>query len=101
MKKLLGSFGLVILGLFLGVGLSQGFSAWYGEDADFRQQVQSSVQGPAPALPLEGTTDPVVSPGDYRLTGPYTHENLTVYLIHGTDQIGERAFLTLQEVAGA
>lgn len=33
---------------------------------------------------------------DYRLSGPYTHENLTVFLVHGTDQT-TKTFLTLQE----
>lgn len=33
---------------------------------------------------------------DYKLTGPYTHNNLTVFLIHGKDQIKGK-FLTLQE----
>ena len=33
---------------------------------------------------------------DYRLSGPYTHNNLTVFLVHGTDQT-TKTFLTLQE----
>ncbi len=33
----------------------------------------------------------------YRLSGPYTHENLTVYLIHGDDQVKDKNFLTLDE----
>jgi len=32
----------------------------------------------------------------YRLSGPYTHKNLTVFLVHGKDQTS-RTFLTLQE----
>lgn len=32
----------------------------------------------------------------YRLSGPYTHNNLTVFLVHGKDQT-TRTFLTLQE----
>jgi hypothetical protein len=31
------------------------------------------------------------------LSGPYTHGNLTVFLIHGPDRIKNREFLTLQE----
>jgi hypothetical protein len=34
---------------------------------------------------------------DYRITGPYTHKNLTVFLIHGQDRIKGKTFLTLQE----
>jgi hypothetical protein len=33
---------------------------------------------------------------DYRLSGPYTYKNLTVFLVHGKDQTN-KMFLTLQE----
>jgi len=33
---------------------------------------------------------------EYRLSGPYTHGNLTVFLVHGKDQT-TKTFLTLQE----
>src|SRR5215207_5925556 len=33
---------------------------------------------------------------NYRLSGPYTHKNLTVFLVHGKD-LTNRTFLTLQE----
>jgi len=39
----------------------------------------------------------VVSVADYRLSGPYTHDNLTVYLIHGQETLNGKPFLTLQE----
>ncbi|HLL16678.1 MAG TPA: DUF6569 family protein [Pyrinomonadaceae bacterium] len=35
--------------------------------------------------------------GDYRISGPYTHNNLAVFLIHGKDRLGGKTFLTLQE----
>lgn len=34
---------------------------------------------------------------NYRLSGPYTHKNLTVFLVHGKDLLPGRNFLTLQE----
>jgi hypothetical protein len=34
---------------------------------------------------------------NYRLSGPYTHKNLTIFLVHGNDLPGHRTFLTLQE----
>jgi hypothetical protein len=37
------------------------------------------------------------SAADYRLSGPYVHENLTVYLIHGRESLPGRSFLTLAE----
>ncbi len=33
----------------------------------------------------------------YRLSGPYTKDNLTIYLVHGADQLKGKQFLTLQE----
>ena len=33
----------------------------------------------------------------YRFSGPYTHDNLTVFLIHGDDQIKGKDILTLEE----
>ncbi len=35
--------------------------------------------------------------GDYRLSGPYTHKNLTIFLVHGKNLIKGKSFLTLQE----
>jgi len=34
---------------------------------------------------------------DYAVSGPYTHKNLTIFLLHGADQSQGRAPLTLQE----
>src|SRR5713101_230269 len=37
------------------------------------------------------------SQNEYRLEGPFTQDNLTVFLIHGKDKIKGATFLTLQE----
>jgi hypothetical protein len=34
---------------------------------------------------------------EFRISGPYTHENLTVYLLHGESRAGSRPLLTLRE----
>lgn len=34
---------------------------------------------------------------DYRLSGPYTHKNLTIFLVHGKSVVKAKSFLTLQE----
>lgn len=34
---------------------------------------------------------------NYRLTGPYRHENLTIFLVHGPDQKDSRMFMPLPE----
>ena len=38
-----------------------------------------------------------VESGDYRLSGPYVHKNLTIFLVHGKNSIKGKSFLTLQE----
>jgi hypothetical protein len=38
-----------------------------------------------------------VQAGDYKLSGPYTHDNLTIYLIHGDDKLKDKDLLTLEE----
>jgi len=35
--------------------------------------------------------------GDYRLSGPYTHRNLAIFLVHGKNSMKGKSFLTLQE----
>jgi ARG and Rhodanese-Phosphatase-superfamily-associated Protein domain len=34
---------------------------------------------------------------NYRLSGPYTHKNLTIFLVHGKNLVAGHNFLTLQE----
>jgi len=34
---------------------------------------------------------------NYRLSGPYTHKNLTIFLVHGKEPMPGKQFLTLQE----
>lgn len=36
----------------------------------------------------------------HKITGPYTHKNLSAFLIHGADQTDDKAYLTLQEAMG-
>jgi hypothetical protein len=46
--------------------------------------------------PSTSQQDTKQNSSEYRLSGPYTHGNLTVFLVHGKDQT-TRTFLTLQE----
>lgn len=46
------------------------------------------------------STKPGATPmkvGDYTLTGPYAHDNLTLFLIRGKDRLKDKTYLTLQE----
>lgn len=45
--------------------------------------------------PVAGVKEHQLS--NYRLSGPYQHENLTIFLIHGSNQPGSRMFTPLQE----
>jgi hypothetical protein len=35
--------------------------------------------------------------GSYKISGPYTYENLSIFLVHGKDTLSGKKFLTLQE----
>lgn len=56
----------------------------------FLFQARAKTQTPAKPKPLTRATN-------YRLSGPYTHKNLTIFLVHGRDLYPGRTFLTLQE----
>lgn len=43
------------------------------------------------------STRPPADAGGYRISGPYAHENLTLFLIHGEEKLKDGSFLTLQE----
>jgi hypothetical protein len=50
------------------------------------------------AAPMPPTKAPEPA---YRLSGPFTHENLTIFLLHGDDQVKGKKFLTLDEALKA
>jgi hypothetical protein len=39
--------------------------------------------------------------GDYRISGPYTHKNLSIYLVHGNDTVAAGDYMTLEEALDA
>lgn len=44
-----------------------------------------------------GEKEVMACDGAYRISGPYMHENLSIFLIHGDSRLTERTYLTLQE----
>lgn len=40
---------------------------------------------------------PDLNAGDYRLSGPYIHKNLSIFLVHGKNVFKSKSILTLQE----
>lgn len=65
-----------------------------GSIAGYAWLSRKSNNPPFTASQERGTVVPVSA---YRLSGPYTHANLTVYLVHGPETLGGTSFLTLQE----
>ena len=51
----------------------------------------------AQAQVRRSSTSQSSSRSEYRISGPYTYRNLTLFLIHGQDKITGKKFLTLQE----
>jgi hypothetical protein len=59
-----------------------------------RARVQSENPAEGPGNAGQGNE---LQASDYRLSGPYTHKNLTIFLIHGKNLIEGKTPLTLQE----
>lgn len=76
------SFFLTFAGVFVAIGLTAALL--------ISAQVQQQGVGSQSA---QGAT---IQAGDYTLSGPYTHANLTIFLVHGKSLL-EGNFLTLQE----
>jgi hypothetical protein len=48
------------------------------------------------AAPVPANPEPVKGAG-YKVTGPFVHDNLSVFLVHGADRLKDKNYLTLQE----
>lgn len=59
------------------------------------QQQERQPQAAQPPTKDQQPAPP--APPNYTLSGPYTHQNLTIFLIHGADAAKGKAPLTLQE----
>ncbi len=55
----------------------------------------SNRKEPTPAASRTCAAPPVVE--EFRITGPYAHDNLALFLVHGRDLVRGDAFLTLEE----
>ncbi len=79
MKK--QSFALTFGSLLLLVGITTALLI----NADARSQSGNAAEGSR------------ISAGEYTLSGPYTHNNLSMFLVHGRSLVAGDNFLTLQE----
>jgi hypothetical protein len=61
--------------------------------------LRKDVSWDEPSLPpgVQEFPGPIVQQGDYNFSGPYTHDNLTLFLVHGPDRLKGKNYLTLQE----
>ena len=48
-------------------------------------------------VPAQTEKQPKLPGPDYKFSGPFTHENLTIFLIHGEDRLKGRKFMMLAE----
>lgn len=74
-----------------------------GQQLNVQQMVQSGnlwQQGHEPRSAAVAPQEADVKIGElseYRLSGPYVHENLSIFLIHGADRIAGKVWMTLDE----
>jgi hypothetical protein len=66
-------------------------------NAPFAPNQPMALEQAVPPQDLAKTRGAAVLAKDYSLSGPHTHGNLTVYMIHGRDAIKDLRVLTLQE----
>src|SRR5262245_60292623 len=97
---LVAGLGLLISPQFRGpqhaqVGVERGFNVAVPEPA-----FGNVLEGPFAPGELKGLRGGVVEARDCTVSGPYTHGNLSVFLIHGRDTLGDRKLVTLQEALG-
>jgi hypothetical protein len=82
------------LALLIGVlALAAGIVLANLSPSNWHKQTQLEAQPDSSPAPAVGE----VKLNDYKLSGPYTHENLTVFLVHGQNSAGGESFLPLEE----
>lgn len=79
MRKQLLAFSLLFLSGLLALACASNIQAQRSSNAGGQQTSQQPISA------------------DYKFSGPYTHKNLTVFLIHGADKHQGKVPLTLQE----
>jgi hypothetical protein len=59
--------------------------------------LSSGVAAALADRPSSAADKPVPKSAAYKISGPHSYQNLTIFLIHGEDQLKNKTFLTLQE----
>jgi len=81
------TLGLVLLSVIVSMGMLI--------NADAHKKASGGGDGGNGAV---GTgQEEQIKSGEYRLSGPFTHRNLSIFLVHGKNLIKTKTFLTLQE----
>src|SRR5215510_13539326 len=105
---ILGALLTIILGSV--VAWSYLHNPWFGPDLDddlfFEDEDQyqaaswtrpQNLEGPLSPADVHAVRGQVAKAADYMLSAPYTHANLTVFLIQGPETLPDRTYLSLQE----
>jgi hypothetical protein len=59
--------------------------------------MENVAEAAIPIADVQGQRGAVAPAADCKLTGPFTHDNLSVFLIHGPETLKGKTFLTLPE----
>jgi hypothetical protein len=87
------TLGVVLLSVMVAMGILINAQA-HKASLDGGAGAGNGAGASAEAGPLQGEQ---TQAGDYKLSGPYTHKNLSIFLVHGKNTIKTKTFLTLQE----
>jgi hypothetical protein len=88
MKKVLIALALLGTGMVLGAMAEEILAVGYNPRSRGWSPEERSFSEPRPGEGFASDEPgPVAAPGEYRYSGPHTHENLTIYLIHGNETI--------------
>jgi hypothetical protein len=60
-----------------------------------------NLEGPLTSAEVQAARGRVATAGEYRLSAPYAHANLAVFLIHGPETMPDRTYLSLQEAVAS
>jgi hypothetical protein len=88
------TLGVVLLSVMVAMGLLISVQAHKAASRGGANVGNGTAVAFGEAAPVQGEQ---TQAGDYKLSGPYTHKNLSIFLVHGKNTIKTKTFLTLQE----
>ena len=89
------TLGVVLLSVVAGLGMLINAQGPMASSGGGRGRGEGRGVGKGPGNSAGQVT--TIQAGNYRLSGPYTHKNLTIFLVHGKNVFEGKTFITLQE----